>query len=110
MANRRRDKCDGIHGLRQCAAVRIGIDRVVHLCCIVAVRTRNVSPMCKLASFLRMVDAVNVSFSVHFLPAKISKGLVKTIDPRMPRVPGRSTPGFHRPGRHRLHQARSAAR
>ena len=33
-----------------------------------------------------------------------------TIDPRIPTMPGRSTSGFHRPGRHRLHQARSAVR
>ena len=25
-----------------------------------------------------------------------------TIDPRIPTMPGRSTSGFHRPGRHRL--------
>ena len=30
-----------------------------------------------------------------------------TIDPRVPIMPGRSTSGFHRPGRHCLHQARS---
>ena len=30
-----------------------------------------------------------------------------TIDPRIPIVPGRSTSGFDRPGRHRLHQAQS---
>ena len=33
-----------------------------------------------------------------------------TIDPRIPTIPGRRTSGFHRPGRHCLHQARSAAR
>ena len=33
-----------------------------------------------------------------------------TIDPRIPTMPGRSTSGFHRPGRHCLHQARSAVR
>ena len=33
-----------------------------------------------------------------------------TIDPRIPTMPGRSTSGFHRPGRYRLHQARSAVR
>ena len=33
-----------------------------------------------------------------------------TIDPRTPTMPGRSTPGFHQPGRHCLHQARSAVR
>ena len=33
-----------------------------------------------------------------------------TIDPRIPTVPGRSTSGFHQPGRHCLHQARSAVR
>ena len=32
-----------------------------------------------------------------------------TIDPRIPTMPGRSTSGFHQPGRHCLHQARSAA-
>ena len=31
-----------------------------------------------------------------------------TIDRSIPIVPGRSSPGFHRPGRHCLHQARSA--
>ena len=31
-----------------------------------------------------------------------------TIDSRIPTMPGRSTLGFHRPGRHCLHQARSA--
>ena len=33
-----------------------------------------------------------------------------TIDPRIPAMPGRSTSGVHRPGRHCLHQARSAVR
>ena len=33
-----------------------------------------------------------------------------TIDPRIPSMPGRSTSGFHQPGRHWLHQARSAVR
>ena len=33
-----------------------------------------------------------------------------TIDPRIPTVPARSMSGFHRPGRHRLHQVRSAVR
>ena len=33
-----------------------------------------------------------------------------TIDPRIPTVPGRSMSGFHRAGRHRVHQARSAVR
>ena len=33
-----------------------------------------------------------------------------TIDPRIPTTPGRSMSGFHRPGRHCLHQARSAVR
>ena len=31
-----------------------------------------------------------------------------TIDPRIPTMPGRITLGFHRPGGHCLHQARSA--
>ena len=33
-----------------------------------------------------------------------------TIDPRIPTMPRRSTSGIHRPGRHCLHQAPSAAR
>ena len=33
-----------------------------------------------------------------------------TIDPLIPTMPGQSTSGFHRPGRHRLYQARSAVR
>ena len=34
-----------------------------------------------------------------------------TVDPRIPTMPlGRSMSGFHRPGRRRLHQARSAVR
>ena len=33
-----------------------------------------------------------------------------TIDPRSPTMPGRSTSSFHPPGRHCLHQARSAVR
>ena len=33
-----------------------------------------------------------------------------TIDVRIPIMPGRSTSGFHQPGRHCLHQARSAVR
>ena len=33
-----------------------------------------------------------------------------TIDARIPTMPGRSTSGFHQPGRYRLHQARSAVR
>ena len=33
-----------------------------------------------------------------------------TIDPRIPTMPGRSMSGFHQPGRHWLHQARSAVR
>ena len=33
-----------------------------------------------------------------------------TTDPRIPTLPGRSTSGFHRPGRHGLHQARGAVR
>ena len=32
--------------------------------------------------------------------------LSKTIDPRIPTMLGRSTSDFHRPGRHRVHQAR----
>ena len=35
---------------------------------------------------------------------------VGTVDPRILTVPGRSTSGFHQPGRHRVHQARSAVR
>ena len=35
---------------------------------------------------------------------------IKTIDPRIPTMPGRSMLGFHRPGKHRVHQGRSAAR
>ena len=33
-----------------------------------------------------------------------------TIDPRIPKIPGRSTSSFHRPGTHCLRQARSAVR
>ena len=33
-----------------------------------------------------------------------------TIDPRIPTMPGRSTPGFHQSGRHCLRQARGAVR
>ena len=33
-----------------------------------------------------------------------------TIDPRIRTMPGRSTSGFHQPGRHCSHQARSAVR
>ena len=33
-----------------------------------------------------------------------------TLDPRIPTMPGRSTSGLHQPGRHCLHQARSAMR
>ena len=33
-----------------------------------------------------------------------------TINPRTPTMPGRNTPGFHRAGRHCLHQVRSAVR
>ena len=33
-----------------------------------------------------------------------------TVDPRTPTMPGRSTPVFHRLGRHCLHRARSAVR
>ena len=33
-----------------------------------------------------------------------------TIDSRIPAVPGRTTSGFHQPGRHRVHQAQSAVR
>ena len=33
-----------------------------------------------------------------------------TLDPRVPTMPGRSTSGFHRLGRHCLQQARSAVR
>ena len=33
-----------------------------------------------------------------------------TIDPRIPTMPGRSTPGFHRPRKYCLHQGRSAVR
>ena len=33
-----------------------------------------------------------------------------TIDPRISTIPGRSSPGFHRPGRHCLHQVRSTVR
>ena len=32
------------------------------------------------------------------------------IDPHIPTMPGRSTSGFHQPGRHCLHQARSAVK
>ena len=34
----------------------------------------------------------------------------KTADPCLPTMPGRSTSGFHRRGRHRVHRARSAVR
>ena len=33
-----------------------------------------------------------------------------TIDPRIPTMPGWRASGFYRPGRHCLHQGRSAAR
>ena len=33
-----------------------------------------------------------------------------TIDPRIPTMPGRSMPGFPRPGRYCLHQAQGAVR
>ena len=33
-----------------------------------------------------------------------------TVDPRIPTMPGWSTSDFHQPGRHFLHQARSAVR
>ena len=33
-----------------------------------------------------------------------------TIDPRIPTMPGRSTSGFHQPGRHCLHQASTKRR
>ena len=33
-----------------------------------------------------------------------------TVDPRVPSMPGRSTSGFHRPGRQGEHQARTAVR
>ena len=33
-----------------------------------------------------------------------------TIDPPIPTMPGRSTSGFHQPGTHCLHQARSSVR
>ena len=33
-----------------------------------------------------------------------------SIDRRVPAMPGRRTPGFHRPGRHRVHETRSAVR
>ena len=33
-----------------------------------------------------------------------------TIDPGIPTMPGRSTSGFHQPGRHCLHRARTAVR
>ena len=33
-----------------------------------------------------------------------------TVDPRIPTIPERSMPGFHRPGRHCLHQERNAVR
>ena len=36
--------------------------------------------------------------------------VVMTIDPRIPTMPGRSTSGFHRSGRHFQHQARIAVR
>ena len=32
---------------------------------------------------------------------------LKTIDSRMPAMPGRGMSDFHRPGRHRVHQAQS---
>ena len=35
---------------------------------------------------------------------------LKTSDPSIPIMPGRSTSGFHRRGRHHVHQARSAVR
>ena len=34
----------------------------------------------------------------------------RTIDPRVPTMPGLSTSSIHRPGRHCVHQARSAER
>ena len=35
---------------------------------------------------------------------------IKTIDPRIPTTPGRSTSGFQKPGRHCVHQARGAVK
>ncbi|CAN0529241.1 unnamed protein product [Laminaria digitata] len=35
---------------------------------------------------------------------------LKTVDRRIPTMPGQSTSGFHRRGRHCLHQERSAVR
>ena len=35
---------------------------------------------------------------------------LRTIDPLIPTMLGRSTSGFHRPGRHRVHYAGSAVR
>ena len=33
-----------------------------------------------------------------------------TIDPHIPTMPGRSTSGFHPPGRHHVHQAQGAVK
>ena len=42
----------------------------------------------------------------HFMRASS----LKTVDPRTLTRSGRSTSGFHRPGRHRAHQARSVVK
>ena len=44
--------------------------------------------------------------------AAAAGGLISCVgvDPRIRTMPGRSMSGFHRPGRHRVHQARSAVR
>ena len=43
----------------------------------------------------------------HFMHSRS----LMTLDPRIPTIePGRSTLDFYRPGRHRVHQARSAVR
>ena len=38
------------------------------------------------------------------------RGSRVSIDPRIPTMPGRSTSGFHQPGRHCLHHARRSVR
>ena len=35
---------------------------------------------------------------------------LRTVDPRILTAPGRSTSGFRRPGKHRVHQARSVVK
>ena len=65
------------------------------------------SDACRLLFYVRMrARGARGVYSFHAYDFRF----FMTIDPLVPTISGRSMPGFHQPGRHCLHQARSSVR